>query len=189
MIGRTNARRGARRIFAVLQNRRLNQHIVYTIIDEVSSPGPYLNFCTDDILCCQVFTALFPESNINMETWFSVLIYRLFHTTIMQRTISGVRHLHEPAFSSEHTTLKSTSNSLISRVVVLKRLDVSVAVWQGVCGIQVGSLLVVHNIFLFDIDFAHSGTCVYWPTEIVQNTRVRECVGQQEFWVQFLWAN
>ena len=79
----------------------------------------------------------------------------------MQRTISGVRHLHEPAFSSEHTTLKSTSNSLISRVVVLKRLDVSVAVWQGVCGIQVGSLLVVHNIFLFDIDFAHSGTCVY----------------------------
>jgi len=49
MIGRTNARRGARRIFAVLQNRRLNQHIVYTIIDEV-------------------FTALFPESNINMET-------------------------------------------------------------------------------------------------------------------------
>lgn len=36
MIGRTNARRGARRIFAVLQNRRLNQHIAYTIIDEVS---------------------------------------------------------------------------------------------------------------------------------------------------------
>ena len=36
MIGRSNARRGARRIFAVLQNRRLNQHIVYTIIDEAS---------------------------------------------------------------------------------------------------------------------------------------------------------
>lgn len=36
MIGRSNARRGARRIFAVLQNRRLNQHIAYTIIDEVS---------------------------------------------------------------------------------------------------------------------------------------------------------
>ncbi|KIY50408.1 PhoX domain-containing protein [Fistulina hepatica ATCC 64428] len=36
MIGRTNARRGARRIFAVLQNRRLNQHIIYTIVDEVS---------------------------------------------------------------------------------------------------------------------------------------------------------
>ena len=34
MIGRSNARRGARRIFAVLQNRRLNQHIVYTIVDE-----------------------------------------------------------------------------------------------------------------------------------------------------------
>ncbi|KAL4069858.1 PXA domain-containing protein [Scleroderma yunnanense] len=35
MIGRSNARRGARRIFAVLQNRRLNQHISYTILDEV----------------------------------------------------------------------------------------------------------------------------------------------------------
>ena len=35
MIGRSNARRGARRIFAVLQNRRLNQHIAYTVIDEV----------------------------------------------------------------------------------------------------------------------------------------------------------
>ncbi|KAI0640032.1 PXA domain-containing protein [Trametes polyzona] len=35
MIGRSNARRGARRIFAVLQNRRLNQHLVYTIVDEV----------------------------------------------------------------------------------------------------------------------------------------------------------
>jgi len=44
MIGRTNARRGARRIFAVLQNRRLNQHIAYTVVDEV-------------------FSALFPESN------------------------------------------------------------------------------------------------------------------------------
>lgn len=35
MIGRSNARRGARRIFAVLQNRRLNQHIAYTVLDEV----------------------------------------------------------------------------------------------------------------------------------------------------------
>ncbi|KAI0962207.1 hypothetical protein AcV7_001100 [Taiwanofungus camphoratus] len=34
MIGRSNARRGARRIFAVLQNRRLNQHLLYTIVDE-----------------------------------------------------------------------------------------------------------------------------------------------------------
>ncbi|CAE6479330.1 unnamed protein product [Rhizoctonia solani] len=42
MIGRSNARRGARRMFAVMQNRRLNQHIVYTIIDEI-------------------FEALFPE--------------------------------------------------------------------------------------------------------------------------------
>ena len=36
MIGRSNARRGARRMFAVLQNRRLNQHLAYTILDEVS---------------------------------------------------------------------------------------------------------------------------------------------------------
>ncbi|KAF9567795.1 PhoX domain-containing protein [Agrocybe pediades] len=43
MIGRSNARRGARRIFAVLQNRRLNQHIAYTIMDEL-------------------FAALFPET-------------------------------------------------------------------------------------------------------------------------------
>ncbi|KAF8910120.1 sorting nexin C terminal-domain-containing protein [Gymnopilus junonius] len=43
MIGRTNARRGARRMFAVLQNRRLNQHIAYTILDEI-------------------FAALFPET-------------------------------------------------------------------------------------------------------------------------------
>ncbi|KAG6865774.1 hypothetical protein C0991_011971 [Blastosporella zonata] len=47
MIGRTNARRGARRMFAVLQNRRLNQHIAYTIVDEV-------------------FAALFPESAMNL---------------------------------------------------------------------------------------------------------------------------
>ncbi|KAG7099671.1 hypothetical protein E1B28_001496 [Marasmius oreades] len=49
MIGRSNARRGARRIFAVLQNRRLNQHIVYTIVDEV-------------------FAAIFPESDSNSST-------------------------------------------------------------------------------------------------------------------------
>lgn len=44
MIGRSNARRGARRIFAVLQNRRLNQHLLYTILDEL-------------------VTALFPEAS------------------------------------------------------------------------------------------------------------------------------
>ncbi|RPD82274.1 PhoX domain-containing protein [Lentinus tigrinus ALCF2SS1-7] len=37
MIGRSNARRGARRIFAVLQNRRLNQHLIYTVVDEIFS--------------------------------------------------------------------------------------------------------------------------------------------------------
>ncbi|KAI0033978.1 PhoX domain-containing protein [Vararia minispora EC-137] len=41
MIGRSNARRGARRIFAVLQNRRLNQHIVYTVLDEVNCLAPF----------------------------------------------------------------------------------------------------------------------------------------------------
>ena len=35
MIGRSNARRGARRMFTVLQNKRLNQHLAYTILDEV----------------------------------------------------------------------------------------------------------------------------------------------------------
>jgi sorting nexin-25 len=35
MLGRSNARRGARRIFSVLQNRRLNQHLLYTVLDEV----------------------------------------------------------------------------------------------------------------------------------------------------------
>lgn len=36
MIGRSNARQGARRLFSVLQNPRLNQHLVHTIVDEVS---------------------------------------------------------------------------------------------------------------------------------------------------------
>jgi len=60
MIGRSNARRGARRIFAVLQNRRLNQHIVYTIIDEVSACSCRLWLCLTEVL--QVFVALFPET-------------------------------------------------------------------------------------------------------------------------------
>lgn len=34
-IGRSNARSGARRIFSVMQNRRLNQHLVYTLLDDV----------------------------------------------------------------------------------------------------------------------------------------------------------
>ncbi|KAG9013602.1 Intermediate filament protein [Tulasnella sp. JGI-2019a] len=45
MIGRSNARRGAKRMFSVLQNRRLNQHIMYSILDDV-------------------IVALFPEINI-----------------------------------------------------------------------------------------------------------------------------
>ena len=59
MIGRSNARRGARRIFAVLQNRRLNQHIVYTIVDEVSFICAELHVVSDRV---QVFNALFPEA-------------------------------------------------------------------------------------------------------------------------------
>jgi len=49
MIGRSNARRGAKRMFAVLQNRRLNQHVVYTVLDEI-------------------FEALFPELNQSVDT-------------------------------------------------------------------------------------------------------------------------
>lgn len=45
MIGRSNARRGARRIFAVLQNRRLNQHIAYTVVDEVSQRVSFSSPC------------------------------------------------------------------------------------------------------------------------------------------------
>ncbi|KDE04942.1 hypothetical protein MVLG_04698 [Microbotryum lychnidis-dioicae p1A1 Lamole] len=37
LIGRANARQGARRLFAVLQNRRLNRHLIYSIIDEAIS--------------------------------------------------------------------------------------------------------------------------------------------------------
>ena len=60
MIGRSNARRGARRLFAVLQNRRLNQHLLYTIVDEVCI------FIHDtrriaDAHGAQVFASLFPE--------------------------------------------------------------------------------------------------------------------------------
>ncbi|KAG0343033.1 Intermediate filament protein [Podila humilis] len=35
MVGHQNARRGARRVFAAFQNRRLNQQLIYTALDEV----------------------------------------------------------------------------------------------------------------------------------------------------------
>ncbi|KAK9900670.1 hypothetical protein P389DRAFT_157250 [Cystobasidium minutum MCA 4210] len=35
LIGRSNARRGARRVFAMMQNRRLLQHLIYTLLDDV----------------------------------------------------------------------------------------------------------------------------------------------------------
>ncbi|GJJ78268.1 sorting nexin-25 [Entomortierella parvispora] len=35
MVGHQNARRGARRVFAAFQNRRLNQQLVYTALDEI----------------------------------------------------------------------------------------------------------------------------------------------------------
>ncbi|GAA5874051.1 hypothetical protein JCM1840_006129 [Sporobolomyces johnsonii] len=35
LIGRHNARQGARRLFAALQNRRLNKHLIYSITDEI----------------------------------------------------------------------------------------------------------------------------------------------------------
>lgn len=34
-MGRQNARKGARRLFTVLQNKRLNQDLVYTLLDEI----------------------------------------------------------------------------------------------------------------------------------------------------------
>ncbi|CEP07570.1 hypothetical protein [Parasitella parasitica] len=34
MVGRQNARKGARRLFTVLQNKRLNQDLIYTLLDE-----------------------------------------------------------------------------------------------------------------------------------------------------------
>ncbi|KAI7908175.1 PXA domain-containing protein [Cokeromyces recurvatus] len=35
MVGRQNARKGARRLFTVLQNKRLNQDLIYTLLDEI----------------------------------------------------------------------------------------------------------------------------------------------------------
>ena len=59
MIGRSNARRGARRIFTVLQNRRLNQHIAYTVMDEVGFKTlVYIQKFDNQV---QLFIALFPE--------------------------------------------------------------------------------------------------------------------------------
>lgn len=60
MIGRSNARRGARRIFAVLQNRRLNQHLMYTVLDEVRSLPGYHS--PPLFIIFQIFAALFPET-------------------------------------------------------------------------------------------------------------------------------
>ena len=46
MVGRQNARRGARRLFTVIQNRRLNQDLAYVLLDELVAalfPGLDLN--------------------------------------------------------------------------------------------------------------------------------------------------
>lgn len=48
MVGRQNARKGARRLFTVLQNKRLNQDLVYTLLDEI-------------------VYALFPELNVHVK--------------------------------------------------------------------------------------------------------------------------
>lgn len=37
VVGKHNARRGADRIFSVLQNKRLNQHLIYLMLDEFTS--------------------------------------------------------------------------------------------------------------------------------------------------------
>ncbi len=63
MIGRSNARRGARRIFAVLQNRRLNQHLAYTILDEVRTfLVRWLVLTQQHFAVLQLIAALFPEA-------------------------------------------------------------------------------------------------------------------------------
>lgn len=37
VVGRQNAKRGAERLFFILQNRRLNQHLIYKLFDELSA--------------------------------------------------------------------------------------------------------------------------------------------------------
>ncbi|KAI0322993.1 PXA domain-containing protein [Amylostereum chailletii] len=65
MIGRSNARRGARRIFAVLQNRRLNQHIVYTVLDEVRTLTFAKDICAKLVLRYSRFFSLIPLHNLD----------------------------------------------------------------------------------------------------------------------------
>jgi sorting nexin-25 len=35
VVGRANAQAAARRVFATVNNQRLNMHLVYTILDEI----------------------------------------------------------------------------------------------------------------------------------------------------------
>lgn len=71
MIGRSNARRGARRIFAVLQNKRLNQHIVYTVLDEVSSSTIRYIHRTDS--CLTDFRHPVPGSSWDADTLMTIV--------------------------------------------------------------------------------------------------------------------
>ena len=65
MIGRGNARRAARRVFGVLQDRRLNEQIMLCILDEVRLQ--IISYrCTVLISLVQVFGAMFP-STINPQ--------------------------------------------------------------------------------------------------------------------------
>ena len=63
MIGASNAKRGARRIFAVLQNHRLNQHIAYTVLDEVRYFFPALKrmLKPGHLSLLKIFDTLFPD--------------------------------------------------------------------------------------------------------------------------------
>lgn len=73
MIGRGNTRRGAKRLFAVLQHQKLNQSLVHAIIDEVRSRARLLPLqrrrsqsLTPPSLVAhpsQVIFAVFPELN------------------------------------------------------------------------------------------------------------------------------
>ena len=46
LIGRQNARKAARLIFAVLQNRRLTKHLIYSIAEDVG--GTIATYCPAD---------------------------------------------------------------------------------------------------------------------------------------------
>lgn len=94
MIGRSNARRGARRMFTVLQNKRLNQHLAYTILDEVryffrTAPGHYSTAPPSSVNCSiisrgvyMMMTSATSGTAISLQVPYDV--YRRFRSVIMK---------------------------------------------------------------------------------------------------------